>query len=159
MDFSFRKRDGKIQGLLVREMFEGFQDGDYLGSIERVDREKHSAASNRLMFGAIVNEVARYLREEGSGKAVPPAAVHTEFKRRCLWYLNQVRSDAKQVTKWVKLPNGKRFAWQEMPDGRPRVFTSTTQLNSKEFSEYVRLACAVAKEHFGYPYEFDFLTA
>lgn len=153
---TFQKRGGVIQGFLFKPTLESLEDGAYTFEIERIDREKRSIAANRLMFGALVNEVARWNREEGNGAALPPSYWHGKFKEECLHVISERRKEKTKLRRG-KDAKGNWHVWRESPDGS--VFekvTSTTQLNSKEFSEYIALAAAVAKTRYGYPYEFDF---
>jgi hypothetical protein len=154
----FQKREGKVYGLLVREMFEGFKDGDYLLEVEPINRAKRSLAANRLMFGAIVQEMARWNREEGKGAALPAGWWHERIKKECLHVINAQRKD-KAKRKRSTLPNGDVVYWLSGNDGQPiQTATSTTQLDSKEFSEYIALACVVCTDRYGYTGHFDFLT-
>ena len=154
---TFQKRGGVIQGFLFKPTLESLEDGAYTFEIERIDREKRSIAANRLMFGALVNEVARWNREEGKGAALPAAWWHDRFKEECLHVISERRKEKTKLRRG-KAANGKWVTWRESPDGKPfEKVTSTTQLNTKEFSEYLSLAAAVAKSRYGYPHEFDFI--
>jgi hypothetical protein len=155
---TFTKIGGIIQGFLFKPTLESLEDGRYVFEIERVDREKRSKAANRLMFGALVNELARFKREEGNGLNLPPAYWHGKLKEECLHVLSE-REREKVKTRWAVGSDGKRVTWRELDGKYWEPFTSTTQLNSKQFSEYLSLAAAVAQQRHGYPYEFDFLTA
>lgn len=156
---TFRKIGGSIQGFLFKPTLESLEDGAYSFEIERIDRDKRSIAANRLMFGALVNEVARWNREEGNGAALPPAWWHKTFKEECLYVLSEKRKDGSRLRRG-KAANGKWTTWRETTDGKPvENITSTTQLNSKEFSEYIQLVAASAKMRWGYPYEFDFINS
>ncbi len=156
MKYAFEVRDGKIIGCLIQPLYASLPNGRYIGEIERVDLEKRSLSANRLMFGALVNELARFKREEGSGLDLPPSYWHGVLKRECLHVLSE-REKEKTKLRWAVGPDKKRITWREMDGKYWEPFTSTTQLNSKQFSEYIQLAAAVAQHRHGYPYPFDFI--
>lgn len=160
---TFRKIGGSIQGFLFKPTLESLEDGAYAFEMERIDLEKRSVAANRLYWGAICKQLADWAAAEGKGAAPSQDWFHFFFKKTCLPVVLAKRREGKSRDR-----KRERFV---LPSGKVgydsgEVFVSvgnltTTDLTSKEFSDYVRLCCDVARTPapagLGYPYEFDFL--
>ena len=149
----FDIRDGAVIGWNVREGIRSLGPGQYVVGIERVDRDKRSNAANRLMFGAFLAEMERFSAEEGGGKRVSADMWHKVFKDACLPVIMEGRKlNNKRVR--VNLPNGTHvYQWV----GKDPYATSTTALDSAEFSRYLRLCADVAVHVHKYPHNFDFI--
>lgn len=162
--FDFEKRGGSIRNLAIRPIFESLPDGRYVMEFERVDLEKRSLAANRLYWGAVCKGLADWAAAEGTGKSPSQDWFHLFFKRTCLPVIlaNRRQGSKRERSKErFVLPSGKVGYETGEAFANVRELT-TTDLTSKEFSDFLRLCCDVARTPapagLGYPYEFDFIN-